>query len=73
MRRSSWFGELVSPGPDAHDHVTERPQLRRQLLRRARLVEERAEPDRRLRVAHLLEQRQLERALHRNDSAIVHA
>ena len=57
---------------DSDHDVAKRCQLLRHLLRRARLVEERAQADRRLGVAHLLEQRQLERALHRDDAAVVH-
>ena len=59
--------------PHAHHHIAERAQLRGHLVRGAWLEEDRAQPDRRLRCAHLLQHRQLERALHRDDPAVVHA
>src|SRR5215208_6435944 len=66
------LGRRIGPRPDPDDDLSEVAQLNRHLLRRAGLVEDRGEPDRRLRIAHLLEQRELERTLHRDHAAVVH-
>ena len=58
--------------PNPNHDVSERAQLRSHLLGRPWFEEDRAQPDRRLRRAHLLEHRELERALRRDDPAVVH-
>ena len=53
-------------GAERHHHVAEGQDLGRHLLRRPRLEEERAQPDRGLFRAHLLQHRELEVALERD-------
>ena len=75
-------GIAVAPGPPRartgerrphrDDHITERAQLGGHLVRGAGLEEDRREPDRRLGRADLLQHRELERALHWDDAAVVH-
>ena len=84
LRRHAARGEqLVAPrprpvaahrerGPERHHHLAERPHLGGHLLGRPGLEEERAQPDRRLCRAHLLEHRELERSAHRHHAAVVH-
>ena len=59
-------------GAERHHHVAERAAARRPPARGTGLEEERAQPDRRLRRAHLLQHRQLEATLHGNHTAVVH-
>ena len=61
-----------SGAPTASTTSLERAQLGGHLLGGAGLEEERAQPNRRLGRAHLLEHRQLERALERHHAAVVH-